>query len=173
MKKNLISVLILALCFVNLVLSAIIVFTLVPQNKKANELITAVCNAVDLELQSGAATGITNTSIDKIKVYNVNSGEKMTCSFANDENGGKHYIVATVSLSMNMDSADYEKYSDAGPTDKDPIIRTTITDIIHNYTMDEFEENREAVYQAILVQLQNMFAKDYVVSVNFSDVMLQ
>lgn len=39
MKKNLISVMILALVLVNLVLTAILTFTIVPQTKKSNELI--------------------------------------------------------------------------------------------------------------------------------------
>ena len=37
MKKNLISVLILALCFANLVLTALLIFTIIPETKKANK----------------------------------------------------------------------------------------------------------------------------------------
>lgn len=33
MKKNLISVLILALCFANLVLTALLIFTIIPETK--------------------------------------------------------------------------------------------------------------------------------------------
>ena len=42
MKKNLISVLILALVFANLVLTALLIFTILPETKKANNLIGAV-----------------------------------------------------------------------------------------------------------------------------------
>ena len=46
MKKNLISVLILALCFANLVLTALLIFTIIPETKKANNLIDQVCQAI-------------------------------------------------------------------------------------------------------------------------------
>lgn len=48
MKKNLISVLILALCFANLVLTALLIFTIIPETKKANNLIDQVCQAISL-----------------------------------------------------------------------------------------------------------------------------
>ena len=56
MKKNLISVLILALCFANLVLTALLIFTIIPETKKANNLIDQVCQAISLDLNSGTAT---------------------------------------------------------------------------------------------------------------------
>ena len=49
MKKNLISVLILALVFANFVLTAILMFTVLPETQKANTLIEKVCSAIDLE----------------------------------------------------------------------------------------------------------------------------
>ena len=52
MKKNLISVLILALCFANLVLTALLIFTIIPETKKANNLIDQVCQAISLDLNS-------------------------------------------------------------------------------------------------------------------------
>ena len=39
MKKNLITVIILALVLANLILTAILVFTIIPQTKKSNQLI--------------------------------------------------------------------------------------------------------------------------------------
>ena len=56
MKKNLITVIILALVLANLILTAILVFTIIPQTKKSNQLIDQVCSAINLELQSGENT---------------------------------------------------------------------------------------------------------------------
>ena len=53
MKKNLMSVLILVLVLANLVLTAILMISVVTQSQKANELITKVCSAIDLELEGG------------------------------------------------------------------------------------------------------------------------
>ena len=68
MKKNLISVLILALVLANLILTAILTFTIVPQTKKSNELINQVCSAIDLELESGSNITV---PIENIEVYNI------------------------------------------------------------------------------------------------------
>ena len=54
MKKNLISVVILALVFANFVLTALLMFSVLPETKKANTLIEKVCSAIDLDLNSGA-----------------------------------------------------------------------------------------------------------------------
>ena len=173
MKKNLISVLILALVFANFVLTGLLLFTVLPETRKANKMIEDVCAAVDLELNSGAATGMSNFKIDKVKAYAVNGGEKMTMSFASDENGKSHYLVASISLSMNIESEDYKTYGDSGPTDKDSIIKSAITSVVYKYTMEEFEKNREALSDDILKEMQSMFAGDFIVSVNMSDVMTE
>ena len=75
MKKNLISVVILALVFANFVLTALLMFSVLPETKKANTLIEKVCSAIDLDLNSGAATGTSNISIDDQEIYKVSEGE--------------------------------------------------------------------------------------------------
>ena len=172
MKKNLMSVIILALVFANFVLTALLMFTVLPETKKANKMIEDVCNAVDLELNSGVATGLSNTSIDKIKAYTVNGGEKMTMSFANGDDNKQHFLVATISLSMNTESENFKTYGES-IAEKDSIIKSSITDIVHKYTMEKKKKDRDAMYNEILKEVQNMFGGDFIVSVNFSDVMTQ
>ena len=70
MKKNLITVIILALVLANLILTAILVFTIIPQTKKSNQLIDQVCSAINLELQSGENTPATpEVPIDHRWIY--------------------------------------------------------------------------------------------------------
>ena len=63
MKKNLMSVLILALVLVNLVFTAILTFSIVPATQNANKLIEEVAQAIHLELNAGKNTGQNNVSI--------------------------------------------------------------------------------------------------------------
>ena len=65
MKKNLISVVILALVFANFVLTALLMFSVLPETKKANTLIEKVCSAIDLDLNSGAAGRILLIDLDE------------------------------------------------------------------------------------------------------------
>ena len=57
MKKNLMTVIILALVLVNLVLTAILAFTIIPQTRKSNQLIDKIASAIDLELEDGVSCG--------------------------------------------------------------------------------------------------------------------
>jgi flagellar FliL protein len=173
MKKNLISVIILALVFANFVLTALLIFTVLPETKKANELISAVCESIDLELNSGAATGLSSLPIEQITTYAVNDGESIICNLKASGDGGSsnHYAVLSISLSLNNEHENYQdKYSPEVLALKDDIIRDDIIRIISGYTKEEFDNNMSAVKEEILLDMQDMFGRDYVVGVNFSSV---
>ena len=171
MKKNLISVLILALVVVNLVLTAVLTFTIVPQTKKSNELINQVCSAINLELESGDNKDTTSVPIENIEVYNIT--DSFTVNLADSGDGKKHYAVFSVGLSMNTQSEGYTTYGGTdGLTAKETIIRSEINTIVSSYTIDEFNaEGQKAVKEEILETMQNMFGgTDFIVGVNFSSV---
>lgn len=99
MKKNLMSVLILALLVVNLVLTAITMISIVPSAKKSNQLITQICTALNLELASGRTANLSSVSIENLQSYTL--GDTMTINLRDSEDGSSHYAVLTVVLSMD------------------------------------------------------------------------
>ncbi len=166
MKKNLMTVIILALVFANFILTALLLFTVYPQTQKANQMITKVCEAIDLELNSGAATGLSNLPIDQIETYDVADGETMTINL---KDGG--YAVVSVSISVNNESEIYEKND--GTTylsSKESIIKDSINKIIGQYTKEELNTNPELVQAEILKNLQKTFGAEYVVGVSFPKI---
>lgn len=169
MKKNLMTVIILALVFSNFVLTAIMMFTVVPSAQKANELITKVCEAIHLELNSGAATGLNNLPIDQIATYNVSAGEKMTINLS----GGDNYALVSVALSINKESQRYKDATTTILTEQEAIIQNTINQIIRQYTKKEFLENTQDVQDEICKSLQKTYGADYVVGVNFASMTVQ
>lgn len=166
MKKNLMTMIILALVFANFVLTAIMMFTVVPTTQKANELITKVCEAIDLELNSGGATGLSNLPIEQIAIYNVSEGEKMTVNLA----GGDSYAVVAVALSINKESERYKESTTEILTEQEAIVKNTINQVIRQYTKDEFSEDTQKVQDEICKSLQETYGVDYVVGVNFSTI---
>ena len=52
MKKNILTIVILAMCFVNIVLSAILIFVMIPTANKSIRLVNKVAQIIDLELES-------------------------------------------------------------------------------------------------------------------------
>lgn len=172
MKKNLISVVILTLVLADLILTAILVFTIIPQTKKSNALIDEVCTAIDLELESGQNKDLSQIPIEDIEVYNIT--DSFTVSLKSNEGDTKtHYAVFSVGLSLNIKSDAYSTYGGSeGLTEKETIIRSEINSIVGNYTVEEFNaDSQKAVKEEILASMQAMFdSRDFIVGVNFSSV---
>ena len=162
MKKNLISVLILALCFANLVLTALLIFTIIPETKKANNLIDQVCEAISLDLNSGTATSGSQLPQDQIVDYALTA----------DDDGNTHYLVCGISLSLNKKSDGYKTYGEDLSAKKN-VILADITDIIGDYTMEQYNTDKSAVHDKILKTLQKKFGADYIVDVNIVSSLTQ
>lgn len=169
MKKNLISVLILALVFANFVLTAILMFTVLPETQKANTLIEKVCSAIDLDLNQGGANETSNIPIDQQDTYKVNEGEKITTNLAKGNDGKSHYAIVKVSLVLNKKSDNYKTYNQEFLTNQDETIKNDVIQVIGQYTLDEFESNKEQVKAEILSDMQKLFGADLVIGVNFSE----
>ncbi len=170
MKKNLITVITLALVVVNLVLTVVLTITIIPETQKANELITKVCSAIDLDLESGSATSAANIPIEQIEVYNIE--DSMTINLKQGEDGKDHFAVITVSLSLDTKNEDYK---DLQPqvSEKEKLIKAEINNVVSQYTLEEIKSNQSAVQQEILKDLQKMFASDFIVAVGFPDAQYQ
>lgn len=170
MKKNLITVITLALVVVNLVLTVILTITILPETKKANELITKVCSAIDLDLESGSATSSANIPIDQIDVYDIE--DQQTINLKSSGDGKEHFAVITVSISMDKKNKDYK---DLQPEveNKVELIKGEINNIVSQYTIDEIKNNQSAVQNEILKDLQKMFGSDFIVAVGFPTAQYQ
>lgn len=170
MKKNLITVITLALVVMNLVLTVILTITILPETKKANELITKVCSAIDLDLESGSATSNANIPIDQIDVYDIE--DQQTINLKSSGDGKDHFAMITVSISMDKKNKDYK---DLQPEveNKVELIKGEINNIVSQYTIDEIKNNQSAVQNEILKDLQKMFGSDFIVAVGFPTAQYQ
>lgn len=169
MKKNLISVLILALVLANLILTGILAFTIIPQTKKSNELIDQVCSAIDLELESGMNLEV---PIDEIDMYNI--VDEFTCNLKDGGDGKDHFAIFTVGLSMNINSEEYKNGGAETLTAKETIIKDQINSVVSKYTLAEFKaDGNYAVKQDILKTMQGIFGANFIVGVSFSSVNAQ
>lgn len=170
MKKNLITVITLALVVMNLVLTVILTITILPETKKANELITKVCSAIDLDLESGSATSNADIPIDQIDVYDIE--DQQTINLKSSGDGKDHFAMITVSISMDKKNKDYK---DLQPEveNKVELIKGEINNIVSQYTIDEIKNNQSAVQNEILKDLQKMFGSDFIVAVGFPTAQYQ
>lgn len=170
MKKNLISVLILALVVANLVMTGILAFTIIPQTKKSNELIDKICNAIHLELESGESISV---PIEDIHVHNL--VDEFTCNLKKGEDGKDHFAIFKVGFSLNTKSEEYDEGAGIESlTAKETIIRDRVNSIVSQFTLEDFKaEGNYAVKQEILKEMQSLFGAEFIVGVSFSSVNAQ
>ena len=95
MKKGISNIIVLALVIVNLVLTVILVFTFLPSIKKTNNLVTKICDMVDLEV--GADSNKQEVTVSDLTSVTVLFGEDTT-NVVNLTNGKLAKFGATINL---------------------------------------------------------------------------
>jgi len=172
MKKNLLSIIILALLVVNVVLTAIIMFSCVSANKKTVALVNDIAAVLDLELNympSGSGSKA-NVSIENTAVYNI--ADALTISLKPSDDGSEHYAMCEVSFSLNTAHDDYAKYSTV-MADQESKIRSIIIGVIGEYTKEEALVNQKGIEAEILKRVQEMFGSNFVYEAYFRDIKFQ
>ena len=166
MKKNLMTVIILALVLVNLVLTAILAFTIIPQTRKSNQLIDKIASAIDLELEDGSSKDTAAVPVEDIEA-------SFTVNLSPSGDGKDHVAVFSIGLSLNTKSDGYKSIGTEGLKAKETLIKNDINTIVSGYTMEQFREDEQSVKDAILEDLQEMFGSDFIVGVSLSSVNTQ
>ena len=170
MKKNLMSVLILALVFVNIILTAVLAFSIIPSVKKTNQLVDTISSAISLELEGGKQNKSSSVPMSQIATYDLE--DDMTINFKQGEDDKAHYVVLKASISMDTKSDGYKEYGEK-ISEKESIIKNEINNVVSSYTYEEFRDNQQEVQDEILSNLQGLFDSDFIVSVGFSSVTCQ
>lgn len=169
MKKNLATILLISMAFVNLTLSIVLVFVVIPSSMKTNQVVTKVMQILDLELESAEPTPA--LGVEDIEVYSF--AEKITVNLAKTPGDSKnHYALFSVSLSMNKTNKDYSTKSELIST-SETIIKEIISEEFGKYTVDTVLENKEEIKEAIIEQLAKYFDSDFIVNISFGDLLVQ
>lgn len=77
--------------------------------------------------------------------------------------------MIAITLSMNNEHEDYKTYGES-LGDRESLIKSEIINVVGQYTMAEAQADEEALKQAILESIQNMFGSDFIFRVDFRDV---
>ncbi len=174
MKKNLLSIIILALLIVNLVFSTIIMISVTSTNKKTAAVIGDIATILNLELESGAAgEDVPEVSIDDTAIYDIE--EQMTIPLKKGADGKDHFALVSVTLVMDTTHDDYETYGTAEAlAAKESLVKGLIVEAFGSYTMEQIQaDNGDAVREDILKRIQTMYGSEFVYKVTFRDIIEQ
>lgn len=167
MKKNLLSIIILALLVVNIVLSTITMISVTSTNKATAALVGDVATAINLELGNTEDEETVSVSMADTETYDF--AESLTIPLKKDADGKDHYALVTVSLAMNTKDEDYATYGETIES-KVSLIKGEINDIYSQYTKDEAVANKAAIEEEVLSRVQEMFDSKFIYKIVLSEV---
>jgi flagellar FliL protein len=163
MKKNILTIIIMAITLINTVLLALLIFAIVPTSNRTNQLVTKVASIVDLELEDTQDSEVAVSDIITQKLE-----DKLTITL-NSSSADPHYAVLFLSLSMNSKNEDYELLSGKITENEGPISEI-VTEEFGKYTIDNVQEHKEDIRQAVLTRVQELFQSDFIINVSFGNV---
>ncbi|MCM1261620.1 MAG: flagellar basal body-associated FliL family protein [Butyrivibrio sp.] len=180
MKKNLISIIILALLVVNIVLTAVMMFTLVGNIKASTDLVKDIAAALNLELTAQDNTGDIKEIVPMENIASYSISEKMTIPLKDSvevDAEGKtkatsHFCMASISFSINTKNDGYKKFGE-DLSAQEEMIKDKINTIFAQYSMEEAKGNEETIKEEILAEVQAMYESDFIFDVGFGSILYQ
>ena len=172
MKKNLLSLVILSLLVVNIVLTAVMLFSVLSTNKKTAAVVTDIASILQLELNSSADGGAGAVSIADTEVHAI---AEQTIALVREEGDTKdHFAVVSISLSLNMKHEDYAAYGE-DVVNKEDLIKSEIISVISSYTATEarLPEVQAKMCDEILARVQNLYGSTFIYKVGISNIIVQ
>ncbi len=170
MKKNILTVIIMAITLINTVLLAVMIFTVVPAASKTTRLMDKVASIIELELESPDEN--MKLSVSDIVTYNIE--DKLTVnlkSASTDPKDKPPYAVMNVSLSVNSKSADYD---DLFPKlqENENAIKEIVQEEFAVYTRDEVYANKGKIKDRVIDRIKELMQSDFVINVSFGSLVL-
>ena len=170
MKKNLLSVLILALMIVNVAISVITMISITGTNKKTAALVDTIATVLNLELVSDDEESESAISLADTEIYTI--ADSMTIPLNTNGDSKQTYMLCKVSLSINMKDEDYKTYNSETLGTYESYIKQEIEGVISSYDMEYLSNsaNREEVKKEVLEEIQKWLGSKVVYDIAISDV---
>lgn len=173
MKKNIFSVIITALTVVNVVLTAIMFFVMMPTFQKSNKLITQVASVLNIELDPGDAQPDEGYKVSDLEYTEVAFEAQQAVNLkAGTSDKKDHYALFDgFSIGVNKEADDYDDFK----TDKITGYQSTITDIIRSVMQSHNNDDitEDLIKKESLEQIQERFGTKSIVELTLKNFMHQ
>ncbi|MBQ8085448.1 MAG: flagellar basal body-associated FliL family protein [Lachnospiraceae bacterium] len=166
MRKNLITVIILAICIINLVFNILLVFVFMPSANKTNKLITDIAEVLDLEIASQSSGDGSGFDVSNLAAFELEQGNPI--NLASDGSDKIHALQYGITINLDSTAGDYQKVLETLQASTSLIYDMT-RDIIANYTYDQVidVEVQRQIKEQILQKLKETFNTECIYSVSF------
>lgn len=155
MKRNMLAIVILAATLVNIFLTALMLFTVIPKAQRTDALIQKICTIIDLELEDPNAADYVEIPFEDRVTYNLAS--KITVNLTKAEGQTKSpYAQVEVTLMLNKKAENYEVIHPL-LVNYESVIRNIVSEEVSAYTTDNLDANKDFIQKRILTRLSTEF----------------
>ncbi len=155
MKKNILAIIILAATIVNIALTSLMLFTVIPKAQRTDSLIQKIVSIIDLELENPNAADYAEVPFADRETYAL--VETITVNLARIEGDNKnHYAHVTATLVLNKAS---ESYAVVQPllVNYEPIIKSIISEEVAKHNVNTIGEGKREIQTEVLSRLRTEF----------------
>lgn len=163
MKKNILTIVIMAASLINLVLSAVLIFSVMPAMNKTSNLIDKVASVIDLEIEDADANAEDYT-IGDLLTYPIDYDTSLKINLQKEADGAAHYaILDGIVVSYNSKADDYSKINEMITT-TDVYVQDIVKETIAEYGFSNIDETR--VRQESVKKLQEKYDTKCIVDIS-------
>jgi len=160
MKRNMLTIVILATTLINLTLSAVLIFTVIPKAKRTDALIEKIVAAVELETESGLGKDYGEVAPEDQEEY-VFQDEYVNLKPINNE---ANVAMANITVTVNKKHEDYETVQPLIEGKKTKIV-AAVSSVLSDYAAAEVPVYTEDINKDALEKIQEIFQSKCIIEV--------
>lgn len=166
MKKNILTIVIMAATLVNTVLLMVLIFTVMPASNKTSNLIDKVASVIDLEIED-ADPEEQEWTIDDLQAYTKTYDATTNINLKKDvgEDANHYAQLSGFSVSFNTKADDWESISES-ITANDIYVDDIVKETIASYTVSTIDQTQ--VKTEIVKKIQEKYNTKAVVLINLN-----
>ena len=168
MKKNILTIVIMASTVVNLILTIVMVFSIIPAMNKTNKLVDKVASVIDLEIEKEEEAAY---SVEDLEAYDIPFESKQTINLKKDPDNEDHFVVIEgIVVSFNKEADDYDKISESVKA-ANVYVSDFVKEAISEQTISTLNEN--TVKEQALAKIQEFYDSKCIVRISLTGYMFQ
>ena len=170
MKKNILTIIVMAVSIVNLVLGIVLVFSIVPASNKTAALVDKVASVIDLNIDDPNSEEQDYT-IDDLVAYTKTYDSAVNINLKKDAgDASNHYTqLAGFTISFNSKADDYKKVSESIQTN-DIYVDDIVKETLGSYTATTLDLVK--VRSEIVKKIQAKYNTKAVVEISLKDPLI-
>lgn len=169
MKKNILTVVIMASTVINLILTIVMIFSIVPAMNKTNKLVDKVASVIDLEIEKEEGE---DYSVENLEAYPITFDSKRTINLKKDDGESEsHFVILEgIVVSFNKEADDYSDVSESVKA-ADVYVTDLVLESISEQTISTLDESK--IKEVALAKIQEFYGSKCIVRISMTGFMFQ